>query len=191
MHGEEEFRSFVERFRAGDASAAEELVRHYEPIIRREIRFRMIDSRLTRIYDSVDFSQAVMASFFLRSADFEFKEPQDLVRLLITMARNKMATSARKLFSQKREGHRQEVGDAMLEQVADDRDTPSKVVGMLELVAEAKKRLSPEERLLVEFRNQGRSWEDIANEIGGTAQGRRMQLARALERVTESLGIES
>ncbi|MEQ1905249.1 MAG: ECF-type sigma factor [Pirellulaceae bacterium] len=191
MHGEEEFRSFVERFRAGDASAAEELVRHYEPIIRREIRFRMIDSRLTRIYDSVDFSQAVMASFFLRSADFEFKEPQDLVRLLITMARNKMATSARKLFSQKREGHRQEVGDAMLEQVADDRDTPSKVVGMLELVAEAKKRLSPEERLLVEFRNQGKSWEDIANEIGGTPQGRRMQLARALERVTESLGIES
>jgi RNA polymerase sigma-70 factor (ECF subfamily) len=191
MHGEEEFRSFVERFRAGDASAAEELVRHYEPIIRREIRFRMIDSRLTRIYDSVDFSQAVMASFFLRSADFEFKEPQDLVRLLITMARNKMATSARKLFSQKREGNRQEVGDAMLEQIADDRDTPSKVVGMLEMVAEAKKRLSPEERLLVEFRNQGKSWEDIANEIGGTAQGRRMQLARALERVTESLGIES
>jgi RNA polymerase sigma factor (sigma-70 family) len=190
MHGEEEFRSFVDRFRAGDAAAAEELVRYFEPIVRREIRIRMVDSRVSRIYDSVDFTQAVMASFFLRAGDYELNGPQDLVRLLTAMARNKLASSARKLLSHKRDGQRKEMSEPMLEQIADNTQSPSAVVGMMELVAEAKKRLSTEERQLADLRQMGKSWDDIAQELGGTPQGRRMQLARAFERVTESLGIE-
>jgi RNA polymerase sigma-70 factor (ECF subfamily) len=61
---------------------------------------------------------------------------------------------------------------------------------MLELIAEAKKKLTPEEQQLVDLRSEGKSWDEIAIELGGTAQARRMQLARAMERVTESLGIE-
>jgi len=191
MHEEEEFRPFVERLRKGDASAAEELVRHYEPIVRREIRIRMVDSRIKRVYDSVDLTQAVMASFFLRGDDFELKDPKDLAVLLVTMARNKLASTARRLLSQKRDGHRQDLSEPLLAQIADNEETPSKIVSMLELVAEAKKRLSPEERHLADLRQQGKSWEEIAGEIGGTPQSRRMQLARALDRVTETLGIKT
>lgn len=190
MHGEQEFQAFIERIRKGDSSAAEELVRLYEPIVRRQVRMQMVDSRLSRLYDSVDFSQAVMASFFLRGSEFELQEPKDLVRLLVTMARNKLASSARRVLAQKRDGQRRDVDAPLLNQVADGSDTPSRIVSMLELIAEAKKKLTPEEQQLVDLRNDGKSWDEIATELGGTAQARRMQLARAMERVTESLGME-
>lgn len=190
MHGEQEFQAFIERIRKGDSSAAEELVRLYEPIVRRQVRMQMVDSRLSRLYDSVDFSQAVMASFFLRGSEFELQEPKDLVRLLVTMARNKLASSARRVLAQKRDGQRRDVDAPLLNQVADGSDTPSRIVSMLELIAEAKKKLTPEEQQLVDLRSDGKSWDEIATELGGTAQARRMQLARAMERVTESLGME-
>jgi len=190
MHGDQEFQAFIERIRKGDSSAAEELVRLYEPIVRRQVRMQMVDSRLSRLYDSVDFSQAVMASFFLRGSEFELQEPKDLVRLLVTMARNKLASSARRVLAQKRDGQRRDVDAPLLNQVADGSDTPSRIVSMLELIAEAKKKLTPEEQQLVDLRNDGKSWDEIATELGGTAQARRMQLARAMERVTESLGME-
>jgi RNA polymerase sigma-70 factor (ECF subfamily) len=123
-------------------------------------------------------------------ADFELQQPQDLVRLLMTMARNKLASSARRVLAQKRDGQRRDVDAPLLNQVADGSDTPSRIVSMLELIAEAKKKLTPEEQQLVDLRSDGKSWDEIAAELGGTAQARRMQLARAMERVTESLGIE-
>jgi RNA polymerase sigma-70 factor (ECF subfamily) len=187
-----EFNEFIARIRAGDGSAAEELIKKYEPLIRREIRMRMVDSRLSRIYDSVDFSQAVMASFFLRAGkgEYELNEPKDLIRLLVTMARNKLASGARKLLSEKRDGKRREVEDPILSEIPAYTDTPSRAVEMLELIEEAKRRMTGEEQALAEMRSQGKSWDEIASAVGGSAQARRMQLARALDRVTESLGID-
>src|SRR4051794_8882387 len=37
------FTDFVSRIRSGDDAAAEALVRHYEPLIRREVRLRIED----------------------------------------------------------------------------------------------------------------------------------------------------
>jgi hypothetical protein len=48
------FTEFVRRIRAGDDAAAEELVRRYEPLIRREVRLRIEDERLNRAFDSLD-----------------------------------------------------------------------------------------------------------------------------------------
>ena len=62
------FATFMRRIRSGDGSAAEELVRHYEPIIRREVRLRLEDRRLYRVFDSMDVCQSVLGSFFLRAA---------------------------------------------------------------------------------------------------------------------------
>src|SRR4029077_8949654 len=44
------FPQFVQRIRAGDQSAAEELVRQYEPLIRREVRLHLEDRRLERLF---------------------------------------------------------------------------------------------------------------------------------------------
>jgi hypothetical protein len=48
---------------------------------------------------------------------------------------------------------------------------------------ETARRLTDEGRHLVELRDRGLSWEDVAVTLGGTAGARRNQLARALDRV--------
>ena len=45
-------------------------------------------------------------------------------------------------------------------------------------------------RRLVELRGQGRDWAGIAQEVGGSPEALRKQLARALERVGEQLGLD-
>jgi hypothetical protein len=52
-----------------------------------------------------------------------------------------------------------------------------------------RKRLSEEERHLADLRGQGRDWAAIAAELGGTPEGRRKQLRRAIERVERELGL--
>ena len=83
------------RVRAGDEQAATELVRSYEPAIRRAARVRMTDVRLRRVLDSMDICQSVMASFFVRAASglYDLETPEQLLRLLATMARNTIITA--------------------------------------------------------------------------------------------------
>src|SRR6516165_1899580 len=62
------FQDLIRRIRAGDPEAAAELVRRYEPTIRRAVRVRLVDARLGALLDSLDVCQSVLASFFVRSA---------------------------------------------------------------------------------------------------------------------------
>jgi DNA-directed RNA polymerase specialized sigma24 family protein len=51
-------------------------------------------------------------------------------------------------------------------------------------------RLTDEERALADRRGLGQTWPEIAAELGGTPEARRMQLTRALDRVAPELGLE-
>jgi DNA-directed RNA polymerase specialized sigma24 family protein len=55
---------------------------------------------------------------------------------------------------------------------------------------EARRRLSPDERQLLDLRQQGREWSDIANEMGGSAEALRKKLDRAVDRVARELHLE-
>ena len=57
------FADFLQRIRAGDEQAAAELVSRYESAVRVEVRMRLADSRLRRVFDSMDLCQSVLASF--------------------------------------------------------------------------------------------------------------------------------
>ena len=46
------------------------------------------------------------------------------------------------------------------------------------------------ERRVADLRGQGRDWAAVAAELGGTAEARRKQLARALDRVAAELGLD-
>ncbi len=187
------FTDFVRRIRAGDEQAAEEMVRRYESLIRREVRLNLEDRRLARLFDSMDVCQSVLKSFFFRTAagEYDLDTPEQLQRLLVTMARNKLASAARYQNRQRRD-HRQNVADgaARLERVATDSPSPSQVVAGRELLERFRQALSDEERQIAELRSQGLAWADIATRLGGNAQARRMQLARAVERVARDLGLE-
>ena len=54
MSDDAQFTSLIQRVRAGDEQAVQELVRDYEPFIRRSIRIRLRDPRLRRVFDSTD-----------------------------------------------------------------------------------------------------------------------------------------
>src|SRR5258707_215390 len=63
--------------------------------------------------------------------------------------------------------------------------TPSRQIAARELLEEVQRRLSPEERQLVEMRNQSLEWTEIAEQLGGSAEALRKKLARALDRVSD------
>ena len=58
------FADLIRRVRAGDDQAARELVREYEPAIRRAVRIQLRNPRLRAQLDSVDICQSVLANFF-------------------------------------------------------------------------------------------------------------------------------
>jgi RNA polymerase sigma factor (sigma-70 family) len=192
MSQADDFADFLERIRAGDGEAAERLVRQYEPLIRREVRLRLTDPRLCRALDSMDICQSVMASFFVQAAcgRYDLEQPGQLLALLVGMARKKLAFAARTQQAQRRDVGR--VGSAPVDELdpAGNAATPSRVVAGQELLREVQQRLSAEERQLAERRGQGESWAAIAAALGGTPDGRRMQLGRALDRVAEQLGLD-
>jgi RNA polymerase sigma factor (sigma-70 family) len=187
------FTEFIQRIRTGDDQAAEELVRRYEPLIRREVRQRILDKRLNRAFDSMDVCQSVLASFFVRAAtgEYDLDEPQQLIRLLVTMARNKLASKARLEHRQQSDNRRVTMTDPMaMNQLADVQPSPSEILSRRELLARMRTSLTDEEREIADLRGQGLAWEQIAERLGGSGNARRMQLTRGIGRVGRELGLE-
>jgi hypothetical protein len=67
---------------------------------------------------------------------------------------------------------------------------PDEAVAFAELLAKFRERLTPAERYLADQRAAGRGWDDLAAEVGDGAEALRKQLARAIDRVGRSLGVE-
>src|SRR5262249_7578391 len=77
--------------------AAAELVRRYEPAVRRVARVRLGAAHLQRLLDSMDVCQSVFASFFVRAAlgQFDLDTPEQLLKLLVSMSRRKVIDQVR------------------------------------------------------------------------------------------------
>jgi RNA polymerase sigma-70 factor (ECF subfamily) len=191
MADDSPFWGLIRRVRAGDGDAAAELVRRYEPAIRRAVRLQLRDPRLRSLLDSADVCQSVLASFFIRAAagQYELDRPSQLTRLLAVMARNKLASQARRP-----QVVRREPGPG-LEAAGEEGPlapgpSPSQQAAWRDLLQEVRNRLSAEERQLVERRTRDQEWSQIAAELGGSPDGLRKKLARALDRVARQLGLE-
>ena len=187
----EQFRVKLARVRAGDAEAAALLVREYEPAIRRYVRVHLTDGRLRRVLDTMDVCQSVLANFFVRAAagQFDLGEPEQLLRLLASMARNRLLNHARDQQAARRDNRRQAACDA-LELTQDPGPSPSQFVVCKELLEAVRGRLDSQERDLLEKRMQGKDWAEIAADLGGSAEALRKKLTRALDRAGRTLGID-
>jgi RNA polymerase sigma-70 factor (ECF subfamily) len=184
------FPDFIRRIRAGDDQAARELVERYEPVIRCEVRLRLRDPRLFSRFDWTDICQSVMASFFVRAAsgEYDLQQPDQLLRLLVVMTRHKLANQARRHRAEMRDFRRLEARDpAYLAGRPAADPSPSRLVASRELLDEFRRRLSDEERQLADLRADGCEWTEIATRLGGTAESRRKQLSRAIDRVEQQL----
>ncbi len=191
MDDESSFVDLIKRVRSGDDAAAAELVRLYEPAIRRSLRLRL-DPRLRRTCDSMDICQAVMCSFFVRAASgqYELDTPEQLLKLLATMARHKLSKTRRDQQRAKRDNRRDIGGSAVERGLAGAEPTPSRTVEAKELLAEVHRRLSEEERQLVELRSAGHDWDYIAAELNGSPEALRKRLARGVARVEREMGLD-
>jgi RNA polymerase sigma-70 factor (ECF subfamily) len=145
---------------------------------------------LRRTFDSLDVCQSVLLSFFVRAASgqYDLDTPEQLLRLLTTMARNKLLNQARHQRAARRDVQIEAGGLEM--ELPDSGPGPGAQAEARELLQEVHSRLTPEERQLVELRNQGKDWAAIALEVGGNAATLRQKLHRALARLTRELGLE-
>lgn len=193
MLADETFQDLLKRVRAGEQEAAAELVRQCTPEIRRIVRMRLTDGRLRRVLDSLDVCQSVLANFFVRASagQFELETPEQLLKLLAVMARNRVLSHVQKQQAGRRDQRRMcDQGAETIQLQAGSEETPSQIVSAAELMDMARSRMTDEERRLAELRSQGQDWAAIAAAAGCTQDAARKKLARAMDRVLQELGID-
>jgi RNA polymerase sigma-70 factor (ECF subfamily) len=193
LGGETPFAEFLRRVRAGDESAAAELVRRYEPALRLEIRIRLRAPRLRRLLEPADLCQSVLKSFFVRAAlgQYDLDSPEKLLALLRTMARNKVTQQVRRQQALRRDLRRDvSLHGEDMPPLAAAGPSPSRIAIGREMLEVFRGRLTAEERRLADLRSQGCAWAEVARELGGTPQARRRQLARAVDRAARELGLD-
>jgi len=188
---EASFLELIRKVRAGDNESATELVKRYESAVRTVVRVRLTDPKLRQVFDSVDICQSVMADFFVRAAlgQFDLEEPGQLVKLLATMARNKVTNHALAQQAARRDVRRLAPRDVGEMPVATDDPTPSVQVANRELLDQFRDRLSEEERELVDCRTAGMGWAEIAEKLKADPEVLRKRFTRALDRVSGEFGL--
>jgi RNA polymerase sigma factor (sigma-70 family) len=158
----------MNRLRYGDEEAAWELIDVYGPHILRVVR-RDLNRRLRSRFDSADFVQAVWASFFRQPSQFRrLESPDDLLRLLLTVARNKVIDETRyRLNTRKQDVGREADPDFELDldELPSKTPRPSQVAVAREQwrrLLDAQPRVN---RTVLEMRFAGASYEEIAAKL--------------------------
>lgn len=193
MLSDTEFSELMHRIRRGDQEAARELVETYEPEIRRAARLRMTDVRMRRLVDSVDICQSVFGRFF-SGADSgqppDIQTPQQLMAFLTKMTRNRVIDEHRRNTAQKRAKSAMTPAEQSVELI-DQSPGPKTLTELKDELDKIRAKLTPEELQLLDQRNGGASWEEVAETSGQTPECVRKQLERALGRVRNQLARES
>ena len=186
------FRALLDKVRGENQEAASELMRRYAPQIQRIARMRLGRNRLQRVLDSEDICQSVMANFFHRviSGQFELDTPEQLLRLLATMARHHVIKKAEFHQAQCRDIRRIISSDEAEETAVDPNGTPSLMVANQEIMSKLRINFTDQEQQLLDARIAGRSWNEIAEEEGSPVDRLRKRLTRALARAVQTFGTD-
>jgi DNA-directed RNA polymerase specialized sigma24 family protein len=192
MSDVETFIELLRRVRLGEPDAAYELVRQYEMDIRIAVRARLSDPALRQQFDSMDICQSVLASFFLRAAagQYDLHQPGQLVGLLTRMAQNKLAMQARSHYQQRRDVRRVRSINDLAAAPADKSSDPGRQAVDRDLLRRSYELMDAEVRQMADCRVHGAQWGDIAAKLGGTADARRKQFFRAMDRIAQTLEID-
>lgn len=185
------FQELIQRVRERDEDAARELTVRYEKAIRRVVRIHLRDPRMRRVVDSMDVCQSVLTSFFVRTAlgEYELNTPEQLISLLTTITKNKVVNQVHRLQAQRRDIRRDsELGSGSFG-VLDRSPNPADEVSAKEILEKVRSGLDASERYLAEQRGLGRTWPELAEQLGATDVALRKKLTRALDRVMAELGL--
>lgn len=181
--------------RSGEANALEALVaRHYDRVL--AIVRKRLGADLRRFHESGDIVQEAMVQAVRSFERYELEDEDAFLRWISGVVENRIRDLAKLQRAQRRGGggvHR--LGSIDLDQPDD--VTPSNGSGPSTLaerrdddsrVREALSKLDERTRKLVEGRIDGRSWADIATELGFPSESAaRMAYGRALVKLTQQL----
>jgi RNA polymerase sigma-70 factor (ECF subfamily) len=187
-----DFGTLMERARQGDEAAATELIRAYEPQIRRAIRIRLVEPRLQRLLDSADICQSVLRRFLgaLHDEELSADNPRQLLAWLVHVARNRFHEALRHLRVIRE--HLAEAAREAAERSPGDADElPGDRLANREVIALVLERLTEEERRIAVAYAGGASWDELAREQGCGKEALRKRFMRALQRVVAELGLEA
>jgi RNA polymerase sigma factor (sigma-70 family) len=169
--GQGEFGPLLERVREGDEAAARQLIDSYGPHILRVVR-RRLHRKLRSKFDSLDFVQSVWASFFAHREEISrFRQPEEIVKFLATVASNKVIDELRTRLEYRR---RRVVDEEYLEPgtprhdaaLAAPQPTPSEAVAVKEFWEYLLEDQPSHFRRILHMRRIGLPYEEIARRTG-------------------------
>ena len=179
----------LSRYRAGDASAANEIFRRYRDRLCALAR-KLLDKRVSRRVSASDVVQLVFVSFFRRAEIGQFVAPasDDLWRLLCGITANKVRAENRRHRQQKRNVAR-EVGT----EVASDRSidpaflahdpTPDEALALTEEIIAVRTALDPSDQLVFDLILGGMSCQAVADQL----ECSRWKVRRSLNQIERRL----
>ena len=162
---DDDFRSLIRRVRDGSEEAAWALVRQYGDAIRKAVR-RALHVRLRKRFDSLDFVQIVWKSFFSAADNLDrFDRPEDLVKFLTIVARNKVNFEARRLTAERNDLRRELLSDDAdlqeMGELVDPQPAPMEVAIAREQWERMLQGQPAHYRQLMQMRMQGHTYEEI------------------------------
>jgi RNA polymerase sigma factor (sigma-70 family) len=185
MNESQSFRCLLLEATNGSELAASKLLQQYGPLVVVAVR-RALARELRSQFDSSDFAQAVWASFFANRTKLEdFASPEELMRFLGTMARNKVLDEFRRRCQlQKYNVHRERpLDDAVTATVHDGGPRPSQIAAVDELWQRLTVGRTPQEQAILQLRRTGYTNHEIASRIGISERTVRRLINRVFEEV--------
>ncbi len=179
-----EFHHLIADARSGSQEAARQLVRAYGPHVLRAVR-RKLYKALRGKFDSVDFTQAVWASFFAAFDRLDaFRDPNEMIAFLTRLAHHKVVGEAQRRFGTakldvRRERSLDDSALALAEQLVARQPTPSAVVVADEMWSRLLRGCEADDRRVLELRREGHTHEEIAEQLGVSER----TVRRIIERV--------
>ena len=162
-----DLRLLLERVRHGDEDAARELLKHFEPHVRRVVR-RRLPLVLRSKFDSMDFVQSVWGDFFaqLSRGEIDFETSRQLAKFLAFVAQAKVADEVHRRLGTEKFGVLKEVALRPHDIPAKGRDpTPSQHVmahERLEAILSGRPKLHRE---VLQLRSEGCTFKEIASRL--------------------------
>ena len=181
--------ALLERYRAGDGEAQEQLLMRLETLLRALVR-SLVGKQIRTERESLDLCQSLLLAFHIQAQDGRIDIPNEkaLTGYLRTMVRHKMANVSDHIRRQKRGGGKQPVGlDAGADGDGIQLPAFDPSASMVAATAEARRAiedcLSEDEREIFEGRLAGLSNVEIAERTGKNADAVRMAWKRAREKL--------
>jgi RNA polymerase sigma-70 factor (ECF subfamily) len=164
--GEPTDQSLLEQFRRGSQDAATRLYFRYAQRLLRLVKAQCAPD-LARNVDAEDLVQSIFGSFFRGASQGYYEVPpgEQLWRLLLVIALNKIRTAATFLHADKRDVRRT-TGGLDVEQVLSPLTADGDPAFLRLVLDDALGRLSPDHRAMVELRLEGYEVAEIARQMG-------------------------